>query len=450
MNQLLHGRYDFEYFIKEILQHEFANHHQRIMDNMTQNKRSVTVIPRGHGKTFMAIDRALHYITYHENKQVVIISSSREQSTKVLETMKTVIKDTPTLHFLKPDPTIDEVEEWEMTWSRLEIATSTGCRVFVRPFNSAIRGLHVDLCICDDVLRDDKKVLSDERAKYIFFNVVSPIVNTKKGDIAVLGTLQADTDLLMQLMKIDGYSKLHLSAVINDQPLWPERFSMEDLKRIREEIGAFAYTQEYLCQIISDDTSWFNTNDIKAAIGDCLSNKPKDGWNYYLGVDVAMSEATTADYSVFTVIGYNYETDFYEVTKIIREKGLSTKQHIERIEELDKDYDLDTIWIESNSIAQGVVREATDKWPNKAEGFHTGGKNKPEILGHLEAAFNKGIIKIPNNQTLITELMRFRAYKKGDKYKIEGVGAHDDMVMSLAIAYENALENNNQISVGFI
>jgi hypothetical protein len=453
MNKLLKGRYDFKYFCEEILELEYNDHHEKIASVFKKNKRGVIVCPRGHGKTFTAIAYVLWYITYNHRREVVLVSSSRDQSTRVLEQIKTFVKDKPDLEFLKPTGEFLDLEDWQQTWSKMEIVTSTNCKVFVRPFNSSIRGLHVDLCICDDVLRDDKNTLSDEKAKYIFFNIVSPIVNTKKGSLFALGTPQTDIDLLAKLMKTEGYANLHLKAVDDGwtKPLWPSRFTIADLQRIRDEIGAFAFTKEYLTTTISGETSWFKENDIKKAISkDCTTFKRRENCAYFLGVDVAMSSSTKADFSVFTIIELNYESETYKVARIVRDKGLSTNKHIEIIDELDQDYQLDSIWIESNSISQGVVKEAIDKWPNKCEGIHMGGKNKPEMLGHLQAAFQKGCLQIPNDQELINELAKFRAYEKNGKYKIEGVGAHDDMVMSLAIAYENSLETGQPVSVGFV
>lgn len=81
------------------------------------------------------------------------------------------------------------------------------------------------------------------------------------------------------------------------------------------------------------------------------------------------------------------------------------------------------------------VREREDSYTNKpvkAYGFKTTGVTRPLILAQLQAIVNDHIGLINDKETL-EEMLTFVRNEKGRPEAQEG--AHDDLVMALAIAY---------------
>lgn len=66
-------------------------------------------------------------------------------------------------------------------------------------------------------------------------------------------------------------------------------------------------------------------------------------------------------------------------------------------------------------------------------GWETNSQTRPLMLGDLRQAVNKGVVTLYHNET-VEELHSFITNKNG-KPEAES-GAHDDLVMSLAIAYQ--------------
>jgi len=460
-SKFLRACFDFEYFCKEYLGLILADFHKKIAKAFMEHDRVLVVCPRQHGKTEIAIAYALWYVVKNKNKNIAIVSSSERQSKKVLERIKTYIDGVEELRFLNPSRIeIDYFESWQKTWNKLEIYTSTKCRIYCSPFNSSIRGSSLDIVICDDILRDDVlKNMSEEAAIQLFREAVTPTVSARHGKIFVIGTPQTYTDLLSDLEKpTRGYHVIKFKAVIFDEkgnwkkPLWDSVFTLERLKRIRDEIGGLSFSKEYLINPVTSDISLFSPNIVEQCVSDDIRRfNALPNCQYFMGVDVAMSKDPKADFTVFTVIEEN-EVGIMKVVHIERHQGLGPKEHIEKAKELNRVFKFACILWEDRGLSKGIVIEAKkdDEIGLISEGFITSRQRKEEILSKLEAAFSRRILFIPDDDQLRRELYSFRTVKRNGRIVLEGVGEHDDMVMSLAIALEAVYNFSSQITVSFV
>ena len=72
---------------------------------------------------------------------------------------------------------------------------------------------------------------------------------------------------------------------------------------------------------------------------------------------------------------------------------------------------------------------------NRVEGFATTESSKQVLIGRLQIALEREVLKIPEG-IIINELL---AYRRTDKGKLEAAGnAHDDTVIALALALHAA------------
>jgi hypothetical protein len=121
---------------------------------------------------------------------------------------------------------------------------------------------------------------------------------------------------------------------------------------------------------------------------------------------------------------------------------------------LDIKYNFNRVLVEQNGISYELANQVMkdSQLRSKSEGFYTTAKNKTRILGAVEIAFrNKGLF-ILKHEVLIEELLNFGIRLKEDGFggmtqSYEGLGAHDDCVMSLALCLEAAQQSKVKASV---
>ena len=98
-----------------------------------------------------------------------------------------------------------------------------------------------------------------------------------------------------------------------------------------------------------------------------------------------------------------------------------------------------SIYAEMNSIG-GPNVEALQAEGLPVHGFTTTNESKARIVQQLALAFERGEIRIPDDEVLIAELEAFEATRlpSGKWHYGAPSGMHDDTVIALALAYEAA------------
>jgi hypothetical protein len=217
-------------------------------------------------------------------------------------------------------------------------------------------------------------------------------------------------------------------------------------------MGPLKFSREYQLELYSRDTSLFPYRIIKAS-----REKGKDfvlldkadvrggEWIYVMGVDVARSGSASADYSVGIVMAYNCVTQAKQIVYVWRKKGLKITDQAESIADVSNRFGNPYILVEQNNVGQDLIDIMVDDYNLNVDSFITGGKGqkKEELIKFLILAFEHEQIIMPggDDEAIFTmdllenELSKFCVTQTpmgNEKY--EGLGAHDDMVMALALA----------------
>jgi len=162
----------------------------------------------------------------------------------------------------------------------------------------------------------------------------------------------------------------------------------------------------------------------------------REGYKYYVGIDHAIS--TDGDYNVITVLEVD-ENDNKNVVYIDRAKNVEFRENLQKVRLIGKIFQPEVILFETNVFAKSFTQELRNISDLNVHDFNTTRKKKQDIILNLQMNFENEKIHLPyaNEESrrvtsaLIEELSMFSITSKG---KFEGVGAHDDMVMSLALA----------------
>ncbi len=155
---------------------------------------------------------------------------------------------------------------------------------------------------------------------------------------------------------------------------------------------------------------------------------PVAGRSYVFGVDWAKY----SDFTVITVL----DAASREMVEMDRFNQIDYSVQVSRLKALAGRYRPQTIVAETNSIGEPLIEQLrADGLP--VQGFTTTSQSKQQVIDGLALAFERGELKILNDQVLIGELQAYESVRLpggGFRYSAPE-GMHDDTVMSLALAY---------------
>lgn len=272
----------------------------------------VDVEPRQHGKsTRMTFAYPLWCLLFKKVWFVIIIGASRDDAEGQMDNIKFALETNERILADFPPQT---PEGSGRTWSKSHLQLANGTAVLARGKGGSMRGLRhkqhrPDLVIVDDTFKDQESgssLIRDKVYKW-FSRTVIPL-----GDSAlfvVVNTITNEDDLPSRLLddircgRKDNWIGLRFSAECpplpgedHGRPLWPERYSWEDLKAKQREVGSIAYAIEYLSEPLSDEDRIFKSAWIVRARA---ADIPR-GLKIYGGVDPATG---AHDQSAMVTIG---------------------------------------------------------------------------------------------------------------------------------------------------
>ena len=186
------------------------------------------------------------------------------------------------------------------------------------------------------------------------------------------------------------------------------------------------YGQEIEARFLDDAGGVFR--NVVASATATLQDGAQAGHEYVMGVDWAQS----VDFTVLTVI----DMTLGAVVAVDRFNQIDYATQLGRLEAMHDRFRPHVIISEKNSMG-APLSEALQQRGLPVQMFTTTNATKSEIIQSLALAFERGMLAIPNDSTLIGELQAYEATQlPGGSWKYSAPpGMHDDMVMSLALAY---------------
>lgn len=353
------------------------------------------------------------------------------------------------------------------------IEGENGAILHVRGKDGFIRGLHVGAAIIDD-MPDESSLYSDEqreKLKEVFRGTITPIVEPY-GYLIVSGTPYSTApNELYNVIKGDKrfYSFEYPIVFPDGRPLAPDRYTFEDIKTKRIELGSIVFAREYLVIPISDNSTIFPYEYLrrstvgmdKVSFADSIEFFPFELQRVVVGCDFAVSGNIGADYTVYSVWGIDHSNDFYLIN-YFRAKGMSHNEQVDKIVLFNRLYKPDKIVCEANGF-QGILSAlARERGLSNIEQFTTTEGNKKDLysgLPSLSAMFERGQIKVPykEGETRQKVELMFSEFAsvtfRSDKGKLEASSGHDDIVMSNFLSIHTLREENgsgNSFSINMV
>lgn len=459
-----------EGFVNSVLANGFdqrsptPNCHREWWELCCSKHRFVAIAaPRGFAKsTAITHSYTLASVLFRERKFVLIVSDTETQAILFLQDIKKELQDNDSLIDLfhikrNSDGKVKLVKETESDII-LEFDDGEKFRIMAKGSEQKVRGLkwgnkRPDLIVCDDLENDEIVLNKDRREKFRrwFYGALLPC-RSDNGLVRVVGTILHMDSLLERVMpeyqlatirkhkeiikeELKEYTdyklpwksvKYKAHNVDYSRLLWAEKRSADELKRIKADYVAQGladvYAQEYLNVPLDEANAFFKKVDFKS-MKDEEREKAKE---YYITVDLAISEKERADYTVF-MIGCMDEDRILYVTNVIRDR-IDGRQIVETMIALQKAYDPVAFGVEEGQISKSIMPFLNEQMTATGQ-FLNLYSLKPSVdkqtrARSIQARMRAGAVKFDKNtdwyQSLEDECVRFPRDK------------HDDQVDALA------------------
>lgn len=381
-----------EGFVQLVLAKNFHDYkatpgfHKELWDACTSDHSLVALAaPRGHGKsTAITHCYTLASVLFKDRKYVIIVSDTYEQAVLFLQDIKKELIENEDLVKLFGVEHFEKDAENDII---VRLAGGWRFRIVAKGAEQKMRGLkwdnmRPDLIVCDD-LENDEIVLNQERREKFrkwFDNALLPCLSDR-GIVRFVGTILHLDSLLERLMPKDwDYQQVKKGYVLKtplrsyydftkrkrtwysvryrahdanfEHILWPTKWDRARLEAVRQRYidagNPEGYGQEYLNYPIDESYAYFRKSDF-------IAMQPEDHKvlkNYYVGVDLAVSEETRADYTVMVVGGMDAEGKLHIVD--VRKERLDPMGVVDELFNLKERYDPDMVVIEGSLIEKSI------------------------------------------------------------------------------------------------
>src|SRR5271166_943989 len=323
-------------------------------------RMAAVAAPRGHAKsTGLTHDYALAVALFREEQYIIIVGASEEMAIEHLGDIANELRENEELRqaFKVKDFITDQ-----KTDIIVECTDGYQFRIMARGSEQKIRGKkwrgrRPGLIIGDDLEDDEQVENRDRRLKFSrwFYRACVQALRDR-GKIRVHGTILHEDSLLAGLVKHSSWAHLcfraHKSFDDFSEILWPEKFSYDRLRAIRqtfvEKGDSAGYSQEYLNDPFDNDAAFLRGDDF-IAMEERDFEKPMVN---YVGTDFAIAKADTANRSSFTVGGLDVDNILNIVDK--RVGRMAINEIIEEFFSIQLAYQPRTFFVEKGQIWSAV------------------------------------------------------------------------------------------------
>lgn len=432
----------FELFIGRYLDHtvplRFAPFHREWFRAFSDPLEQYLVIEttRGGGKTTLgAKDFGLFTICEGTDPEMQIVSRSGGATGTAQKIMQSIIRELEENQRLRVNYGIRKGKAWGK--EHIQVCRGDGHTVdfYCVGKHSSIRGARGTTWI------DDPQNAADCRSETVlqadeewFFTDVLPVV-LKDQRMIFIGTPIHPLSLLSKVKQIEGFKVL--SFPIEDpsysgKSAWPEQYSDDKLRFLKETMGLDRYAGEYLCDPkVSGNplfrSEWFPSYDPESA---AFQNVKHNGLFVVVGMDCAESRSTQADYTALVTLGATSGTnpDIYVLD--VRRDRWEVRPGAEQVFLVSRDWHQNATQIESR-VKEEHGGDAMIQEVRKLETMYSQNVNlhpiKPATdkvtrAAQIQSTCQQGRVYInrhdPMQQALLSELTMFTGSQN----------FHDDMV----------------------
>lgn len=331
--------------------------HQRVvLDFVLQHDRAIIMLPISTSKTFLMAAATIWMLGNDPTTRGAIVSATEAQAQKVLKMVSDYIRSSPELHLVFPKLQPSLHDPW--TKSSITVDRPLGIRdasVAAYGYDSnRLPGSRLDWILSDDLVVPENSYTEEARQKmrHWFDGELMTRIDPSRGRIVLTNTPRHPKDQLHELkrrgwatLRMDimggiyvkdderreakglepwghpelrkalhgayrstGEASYRLARRAEDDPLWPERWSLKRIEEERKSKLPHDFNQTFMCIARNDAESMCQ----EAWIEECKRKARERGITHmveeykgqnlvFMGVDLAFRQTEAADYTAFFV-----------------------------------------------------------------------------------------------------------------------------------------------------
>lgn len=406
-------------------------------------------MPRDHLKTtIMTIGRNMQKVVKNPNIRILLINETSTNAQRFLSAIRQHVEANTTFRALYSHVIPKNTRASGIQWNNESLTFN---RQWIGPeptidsmgMTGAVTSRHFNHISIDDPISEEavKSELVMADAINRIKKVLTLMVNPSEDTFDLTGTRWAFADLYRQFMKMyAGKMALFIRGAIEDgQPIWPERFSLETLAQMREDMQEYAFSCLMMNNPRNVDVQDFNVQDLRfwrystdeeAVVlydqnGEMIREVPIEDMDITTTIDPAAAEKITSDRNAVVTVGTTREGD--AIVLDTWAKRCSPLVLIEHLFWLQARFHPRVFGVEGVAYQKVlkvfVQQEAArrDVYLNINSDIKPGGRNKQHIKGLQPVAATGHLYVLPTMHTLRTELADWP------------LGEHDDVADALAL-----------------
>lgn len=344
---VLLAREDLGHFGKYVCFKEPAAHHRQWLPELVTGQDSETLnriagenlnilAPRGSAKsTWLAIFVAWA-IGHNPQLQVIYVGYSESVALKQSRIIKRIIESAAYQRVfpqIRPGSRWSD-RDWEIDKEHAGVLTLDADYTFYAVgVTGAITSRRAGLVVGDDLVKSSAAIAKEEIREKMVNNwqeVLEPTL-VPGGRVVSIGTRFRRDDIhCTEFIPANGWRVMVQQALIDGVSYWPERFTNDFLERLRRKNPiVFAFQYQNILPPNSEDAI-IRQEWIKYAV------VPKTFDDLVLGVDLAASEKTRADYTALVLVAR--QGDIFYIVDAMRFRAIGNFEKIKAILELRKQY----------------------------------------------------------------------------------------------------------------
>ena len=417
---------------------------------MRPGGRLAGALPREHAKTTLGtLGLVLHQLCCGDKQNILIVCANREEAQARLRMVTAELEGNLLLQHCfgeRIGPALD-ARGSRVSWNDSQLILAGGQRLSTIGAMGRVRGQlsngrRLDLVILDDPEDDDgvRNPEQRERLSHWLNHALINALDIERGSLVWLGTLLHHDSALARLLAritgegLPGWRGLCMAALDdNDRPLWPQRWSRERLARRREEIGAAAFSQEYLNRPVSLARQVFREGDFARFEAAALAIRPdgvfigRERLRIAIGVDPAVGGGLRSDWFCAAVLGID-DTGQRLFLLDMQRGRLRFNEQLELLSRLNRRWRPQGIGIENVAyqavLSQAALERGLPAVPLPAR------TSKELRIEAMAVQVQRGRLALPDCGAWLAPFM--------EEALCYPAGAHDDQLDALARAMEVA------------
>jgi predicted phage terminase large subunit-like protein len=408
------------------LEHYPKFYHEIVKTLDEKHKYTLIMVPRDHGKsTLVTISWVIQQILKNPNIRILVVNAVWDNARKFLGAIERYMDRGSKLAAVFGDFRSDNWNQDEFTvkMRTKNLVAPTVATTGIEKFQTS---QHYDLIIADDLVGKGNVETPEAKRKVIeYFDTLFDLLEKPNGRMVVIGTPWAMNDLYDYIEEKKGWKVFKRNIYkngVDGEPLYPERFTTEDIRILREQKDVYTFSSQYLLNPISEEAADFKASWIRYY----ASQADVPPLSYFLTADPAISLSRTADYTGMIVAGMAADRKIYVVDYV--HERVVPNQLVDHVFRLVDKWKLTRIGIETIAFQltlkynlQEEMRRRNKFFSIEEIGRRDNQMSKEARIRRLQPYFEQGLVYLRRDmQPIVDELLSFPR------------GKHDDLIDALS------------------